>query len=52
MGSFPGAVVGGLFLGLIDSFGYGLLGGFTQLVSFALVVVLLIARSKGLLGRE
>ena len=52
LGSFPGAILGGLFVGLIDSFGYGLLGGLTQLVSFALVVVLLIARPRGLLGRE
>ena len=52
LGSFPGAIVGGLFLGLIESFGYSLIGGFTHLISFAIVIILLIVKPRGLLARE
>jgi len=52
LGSFPGAIVGGLFLGLIESFGYTYIGGLTHLISFAAVIFLLIVRPQGLLGRE
>lgn len=52
LGSFPGAIVGGLFLGLVESFGYAFAGGLSHLISFAIVIVLLIIRPQGLLGRE
>jgi branched-chain amino acid transport system permease protein len=52
LGSFPGAIAGGLFLGLIESFGYSLVGGLSQLIGFAVVVVMLIVRPQGLFGRE
>jgi len=52
LGSFPGAIAGGLFLGFIESFGYALVGGLSHLISFAVVIVLLIVRPQGLLGRE
>jgi branched-chain amino acid transport system permease protein len=52
LGSFPGAIAGGLFLGLVESFGYTLAGGVTHLITFAIVIVLLIVRPQGLLGRE
>jgi branched-chain amino acid transport system permease protein len=51
LGSFPGAIAGGLFLGFIDSIGYAWVGGLTSLISFVVVVVLLIVRPQGLLGR-
>jgi branched-chain amino acid transport system permease protein len=52
LGSFPGAIVGGLFLGFIESFGYAFVGGLSHLISFAVVIILLIVRPQGLLGRE
>jgi branched-chain amino acid transport system permease protein len=52
LGSFPGAIAGGLFLGFIENFGYDLLGGLTHLISFVAVIVLLIVRPQGFLGRE
>jgi branched-chain amino acid transport system permease protein len=52
LGSFPGAIAGGLFLGLIESFGYALAGGLSDLISFVVVILLLILRPQGLLGRE
>lgn len=52
LGSFPGAVAGGLFIGLMESFGYTFLGGITTLVSFLVVIVVLIFRPMGLFGHE
>ena len=52
MGSVPGAIVGSLFIAFIESF-----GGFyfdpsiATLVTFVLVMVVLLIRPKGLLGR-
>ncbi len=51
LGSFPGAIAGGLLLGFIQSFGYTFIGGITHLISFAIVIVFLIVRPTGLLGR-
>lgn len=52
LGSFPGAIFGGLFLGIIESFGFAFVGGLSHLISFAVVIVLLIIRPQGLLGRD
>jgi len=52
LGSFPGAIAGGLFIGLFESFGYTFLGGITTLVSFVVVIVILIFRPMGLFGHE
>jgi branched-chain amino acid transport system permease protein len=52
LGSFSGAILGGLFLGFVESFGYALIGGLTYLISFAFVIILLIFRPQGLLGSE
>ncbi|MFO7962404.1 MAG: branched-chain amino acid ABC transporter permease [Desulfobacterales bacterium] len=51
LGSFPGAIIGGLILGIIESFGAGLLSsGYKD--AFALIVLLgvLFFRPSGLLG--
>lgn len=52
LGSFPGAIVGGLFMGFIQSFGYTFLGGVTTILAFGAVIVLLIFRPQGILGHE
>jgi len=51
LGSFPGAIIGGLLLGLIQSFGYTFIGGVTSLISFAVVIIVIIFRPRGLYGR-
>jgi branched-chain amino acid transport system permease protein len=51
LGSFSGAIVGGLFIGLLESFGYTFLGGISTILSFLVVIVVLIFRPQGLLGR-
>ena len=53
LGSVPGAVAGGLFLGLLESFGALALGpehGTT--LSFAVLIVFLLVRPHGLLGKR
>jgi branched-chain amino acid transport system permease protein len=52
LGSFLGAIVSALFLGLLYSFGYTFLGGITTLVSFVIVIAFLIFRPQGLWGHE
>lgn len=51
LGSLPGAVVGGLLLGVAESFGVTWFGGSArQLVSFAVLIGVLWLRPSGLLG--
>lgn len=53
LGSVPGALVGGLMLGVIESFGGHWLGPQHSItVGFVLMLVLLIVRPSGLLGRK
>ncbi|MFO1190000.1 MAG: branched-chain amino acid ABC transporter permease [Alphaproteobacteria bacterium] len=51
MGSIPGAIVGGLAIGLVESFSAGLLSSvYKEIVPMALIIVMLLVRPKGLLG--
>lgn len=51
LGSIPGAILGGLFIGLVDSFvGYYFDSSTATLTFLALVIVVLIFRPKGILG--
>lgn len=52
LGSVPGAVVGGLVLGFIESIGITLIGYEAVMIGWVLVIVLLLFRPWGLLGRE
>jgi branched-chain amino acid transport system permease protein len=52
LGSFPGAIAGGVLLGLLESFGDTYLGGIGALLGFMAVVVVLLVRPQGLLGHE
>ena len=53
MGSIPGTVLGGLILGFIESFAaiHFSIGAVSAL-GFAVVIIILLVRPKGLLGRE
>ncbi|MDO8491432.1 MAG: branched-chain amino acid ABC transporter permease [Dehalococcoidia bacterium] len=52
MGSIPGAMIGGLLLGLIESFGILWLNSTqVQVVLFGLVVLMLLVRPQGFMGR-
>jgi branched-chain amino acid transport system permease protein len=53
IGSVPGAMLGGLFLGLVESLGPGVLGISFQLkdvIAFAILVLVLIFRPTGIVG--
>lgn len=53
LGSVPGALVGGLTLGLAESFGALWLGPeYASTLSFALLIGILLVRPEGLLGRK
>lgn len=52
IGSMPGAMVGGLVLGLAESFATGFISPtYKDLVAFALLILVLLLRPAGLLGR-
>lgn len=52
LGSIPGAIFAGVFLGVAENLVSGLLDpGYTDAVSFALLVLVLVLRRKGFLGR-
>ena len=51
MGSFPGAVTGGLLIGLIESLGAGLISsGYKDVFALLVLLIVLFARPSGLLG--
>lgn len=51
LGSIPGAVVGGIALGIIESVGVYLLGdGVRDLLTFGVLIIVLIWKPQGLLG--
>jgi branched-chain amino acid transport system permease protein len=52
LGSISGAVLGGLILGLLESFTSAILGGMSEAIGFAAVIVILLLRPQGLLGRR
>jgi len=52
IGSIPGAMLGGLLLGLLEAFGTQILGSsWKDAIAFGLLILLLILRPNGLLGK-
>jgi branched-chain amino acid transport system permease protein len=53
MGSFAGAIVGGLMLGIIEALWGGYIAtGYVDAIGFALVIVMLLVRPNGLFGKR
>ena len=51
MGSIPGAIVGGLVIGLVESFSAGLFSSvYKEIIPMSLIIVMLLVRPQGLLG--
>jgi branched-chain amino acid transport system permease protein len=52
IGSIPGAMLGGMVIGLAEAFATGYLSStFYDLIVFAILIVVLIVRPTGLLGK-
>ncbi len=52
LGSFPGAIAGGLFMGIFQSVGRLIIGELNTLLSFILIILFLIFRPKGFFGKD
>jgi branched-chain amino acid transport system permease protein len=53
LGSLPGAVLGGLILGVLESVGGRYIStGYEDAISFGILIVILLVRPQGLLGRK
>jgi branched-chain amino acid transport system permease protein len=52
LGSIPGAVVGGLAIGIIEAFVPGEFSAYKDAVAFGILFVMLLLRPQGLLGRS
>ncbi len=52
LGSVPGAVVGGLLIGLIEAFVPADYSAYKDAVAFAILFIMLVVRPQGLLGRR
>lgn len=53
VGSIPGAVLGGFLLGLVENLGiWKISAGWKDTIAFALLIVFLLARPGGIMGRQ
>ncbi len=53
LGSVPGVMIGGLVLGLAETLGASFVGpGYQEAIAFVLLVIVLIIRPQGLLGKK
>ena len=51
-GSIPGAIVGGLAIGMLDSFSAGHFQGYSELVTFLVFTVIIMVRPTGIFGEK
>jgi branched-chain amino acid transport system permease protein len=53
IGSIPGAMLGGILLGVIEAFALSVtaLAPFTDAIEFAVLIVILLVKPAGLLGK-
>ncbi|HQY96352.1 MAG TPA: branched-chain amino acid ABC transporter permease, partial [Phycicoccus sp.] len=52
LGSILGAVVAGFLVGLVEAYGQGYAGTFSQVLIFVLMAAVILVRPSGLFGRE
>ncbi|MFB2772655.1 branched-chain amino acid ABC transporter permease [Pelatocladus sp. BLCC-F211] len=52
LGSIPGAVLGGLVIGLVEAFVPGEFSGYKDAIAFGILFIMLLVRPQGLLGKR
>jgi branched-chain amino acid transport system permease protein len=54
IGSIPGAMLGGILLGLVESISYKItvIAPYTDAIEFAILIVILLVRPNGFLGKK
>ena len=53
LGSIPGAIIGGLTLGISEALAAGLLSSaYKDVIAFMIMIIVILLRPQGLLGRE
>jgi branched-chain amino acid transport system permease protein len=52
LGSIAGATIGGLVLGFLDSFGMTYLGTYSYMFAFIIIILVLLIRPQGIMGRS
>jgi branched-chain amino acid transport system permease protein len=53
LGSLPGALIGSLFLALIETFVSGYLSSqYRDLIAFAILIIMLVFRPTGIMGKS
>ncbi len=53
IGSIPGAVLGGLFLGIVENLGiWKIQAGWKDTIAFAILIIFLLFRPEGILGKK
>ena len=53
LGSAPGAVIGGMLIGLLESFGAGYISsGMKDAIAFSVILLILLIRPSGILGEK
>jgi len=51
-GSIPGALAGGFILGFVDSFGMTYLGTYSYMFAFGFIILVLLIRPEGIMGKR
>ena len=53
IGSIPGAMLGGILLGIVESISYSIpaLAPYTEAVEFSILIVVLLVKPSGILGK-
>ena len=52
IGSIPGAMIGGIFIGLCEAFSDSYVNGkYTDLIVFGILIAMMLVRPTGLLGK-
>lgn len=51
-GSIPGALIAGLFLGIVDAFGQGYFPMLSSYLFYIVLIIVLVIRPQGILGRK